>query len=228
MTWSSMAHISSLWRFLPWHHTLLRHYSLWSIVFEKTVDLSAPPLLDQPQDLPTQPSLSTGGLAGESLCWGRAAVWRETGDPIRLRVRLHGPPSPMPPMHTQAQPFLDPLIGVLPMIANPAKLVKLPLLISPRPLLEWLCFTHFLFIHFSTKGYRNRSKFQTRNMNHASSPINVFLDFDSIVQFCQPPDMWQDISVFGFHKCTSWVTQACFFVTFTIYYYFLYFIIPEQ
>ena len=109
------------------YHNTLHFYhlffcSLWSIVFEKTVDLSAP-LLDQPQDLPRQPSLSTGGLAGESLYWGRAAVWRETGDPIRLRVRLHGPPSPMPPMHTQ--PFLDPLIGVLPMIANQAKLVNL-------------------------------------------------------------------------------------------------------
>ena len=88
------------------HFDHLFFCSLWSIVFE--IDLSAPPLLDQAQDLPTQPSLSTGGLAGESLCWGRAAVWRETGDPIRLRVRLHGPPSPMPPMHTQAQPFLDP------------------------------------------------------------------------------------------------------------------------
>ena len=127
--------------FLPWHHTLLRHYSLWSIVFEKTVDLSASLLLDQPQDLPKQPSLSTGGLAGESLCWGRAAVWRETGDPIRLRVRLHGPPSPMPPMHTQ--PFLDPLIGELPMIANLAKLVKLPLLILPKTIIGVAVFNTF-------------------------------------------------------------------------------------
>ena len=136
------------------------------------IDLSAPPLLDQPQDLPRQPSLSTGGLAGESLCWGRAAVWRETGDPIRLRVRLHGPPSPMPPMHTQ--PFLDPLIGVLPMIANLAKLVELPFLINSRPLLEWLCFTLFTFIHFSTEVYRDTSKFQTGSINHASCRINVF------------------------------------------------------
>ena len=132
------------------HFNHLFFSSLWSIVFEKTVDLSAP-LLDQAQDLPRQPSLSTGGLAGESLCWGRAAVWRETGDPIRLRVRLHGPPSPMPPMHTQ--PFLDPLIGVLPMIANPGKLVELPFLINSRPLLEWLCFTLFTFIHCSSMYY---------------------------------------------------------------------------
>ena len=109
MTWSSMADNSILWRFFYHDNIHFNHLffsSLWSIVFEKTVDLSSFLLLDQAQDLPTQPSLSTGGLAGESLCWGRAAVWRETGDPIRLRVRLHGPPSPMPPMHTQ--PFLDP------------------------------------------------------------------------------------------------------------------------
>ena len=68
----------------------------------------------------------------------------------------------------------SPLIGVLPMIANPAKLVELPLLMSPRPLLEWLCFTLFTFIHFSTEGYRDTSKFQTRSINHASSGINVF------------------------------------------------------
>ena len=71
-------------------------------------------------------------------------------------------------------PSLIPWLGYSPWLLYLAKLVKLPLLISPRPSLEWLCFTLFTFIHFSTKGYRNISKFQTRIMNHASSPIDVF------------------------------------------------------
>ena len=88
-----------------------------------------------------QPSLSTGGLAGESLCWGRAAVWRETGDPIRLRVRLHGPPSPMPPMHTQ--PFLDPLIGVLPMIAISGQVGQAPPTDKPKTVIGVAVFYTF-------------------------------------------------------------------------------------